>query len=46
MWIRDQFFAILNIGRWALYTIYAYSPEGDSAAALAEIALCEYSCSQ
>jgi len=38
MWICDQFFTYLNIGRWAFNTIYYHSPGGDRPAALEDMA--------
>jgi len=32
MWIYDQFFTFINVGRWTFHTIYCHSPEGDTAA--------------
>jgi len=42
--ISAQFVTFLNIRRWAFYTIYCHSREGDTAPALAEFALSECSC--
>lgn len=42
VWICGQFFTFLNIRSWAFYTMYCQSPDGDSAAALAEFVLCAH----